>query len=428
LPELVGKRVTLSYIPATAADQQLVSNYGGLYNVPSYLLQVRPQLKVEGIVKAEGTAENMGVDQHFKMIFSLPDQGSDQVANEISAGGYYAIGLVPNRLQSVYSAVLQERAQQLLDFVQAGGDRTSDNGLGEQLYLSVMTYFWEVDRQTDSLAAQGNVVYAKLPGEGIFGLDLEIRTLFDTPVSAQVNGVYIDVDRAVYLPGSKSADSQITFAFMTASGRSASAMEHGIIEQFYGVSGISSVKAIQLANAQGLRTYTITSANLANVIPVLQVPNEVKVDIQNAVNAGKEVIVPEQELQVSDWHGVGYVIADPTTGAAAYLISGGLAGASAVVKKSLEILKNLLSKSKQIIDCILDDTVTIIAVSATLVFFLFGVGLGVLERPLDAIVVLLAAALLSALAVNLIRERCPEIFARRLLWPIEKSGVLKQLA
>jgi len=102
----------------------------------------------------------------------------------------------------------------------------------------------------------------------------------------------------------------------------------GIIEQMDGVEGISAVKAIHLANQQGLKTYRVTGSNIATVLPILQVSSAVKGDIQNAVNAGKEVLIPEQELQVNDWRGVGYVISDPETGAAGYLISGGFAGGS----------------------------------------------------------------------------------------------------
>ncbi len=64
------------------------------------------------------------------------------------------------------------------------------------------------------------------------------------------------------------------------------------------------------------------------MLPLLQVSSAVKGDIQNAVNAGKEVLIPERELQVNDWRGVGYVVSDPETGAAGYLISGGVAGGS----------------------------------------------------------------------------------------------------
>ena len=50
-------------------------------------------------------------------------------------------------------------------------------------------------------------------------------------------------------------------------------------------------------------------------------------DIRNSVNAGKKVFISKTNVQYNDWYGVGYIILDPTTGAGAYMISGGLAGA-----------------------------------------------------------------------------------------------------
>jgi squalene cyclase len=44
------------------------------------------------------------------------------------------------------------------------------------------------------------------------------------------------------------------------------------------------------------------------------------------VNGGRIVVVPEQELQIGEWNGTGWVVIDPDTGAGAYYISGGRAG------------------------------------------------------------------------------------------------------
>jgi len=352
--EFVGKRVTLSYIPATVADQQTVDQYGGLYETPPYLIKVKPQLKIEGVVNAEGVAVGMGMDQTLNMIFSLPNIGLDQVQNTITAGGYYAVGLVADRLPSGYSVELQKRAKRLDDFVKAGGNRGSDQGLGEQLYLSAMTYFWEVDRQTDVLASQGDVVYAKQSGEGIFALSLSVLTLFGVPRRTEVTGTNIDVDRLVYIPFSKTGDTQAQINFMTTSGSVGSGSEHGIIEQMYGVDAISAVKAIHLANQQGIRIYQITASNRATVLPLLQVSNAVKADINNAVNAGKEVLIPERELLVNDWRGVGYIVSDPATGAAGYLISGGIAGGANTLKKILSEILGIMERALVRIGCLLE--------------------------------------------------------------------------
>lgn len=121
-----------------------------------------------------------------------------------------------------------------------------------------------------------------------------------------------------------------------------SGLEDGIIQQVYRVEAISAVKAIHHANLQGLKIYNITQNNLAAVLPALQVSADVKADITSAINAGKEVLVPERTIQVNQWNGVGYIVTDPLTGAGAYLISGGLSGGSGTEEDTIdEILKKL---------------------------------------------------------------------------------------
>jgi len=421
LPELAGKRITLSYVPASPSDQQTVDSYGGLYETPSYLIAVKPQLKVEGSIKAEGAAVGMGNNQNFTMIFSLPNVGFDQIQNNITAGGYYAVGLVIDRLPDSYSTVLQQRAQRLSDFAEAGGDRTSDQGLGEQLYLSVMTYFWEVDRQTDTLASQAGMIYAKQPGEGIFALSLAKTLLFGVPMSLEVIGTEIDVDRATYIPFSKSGDLQAPINFLRATGTFSSSSEDTIMEEFYGVEGISAAKAIYIANVQGSKIYTITSSNISTILPLLQVSNAVKADVINAVNTGKEVTIPERDVQLNDWSGIGYIVSDPLTGAGAYLISGGLAGGAGSVSQDFENIQSFQEKYSGIISCLIRSRTTISQIFKYVVLLVpfFGVQVfgvyfyAILAASIILVALLLIFACIFPLFVRSLRHKNVR-YARRL--------------
>jgi hypothetical protein len=114
---------------------------------------------------------------------------------------------------------------------------------------------------------------------------------------------------------------------MTASGTSGSAYEHTTIEELHQNSqAVSAVKILSLANQQGIPIYTIDSSNSATILPLLQISSENMTDIQNVIAAGKRVTIPGQSIQFYDWHGDGYVVTDPDTGAGAYVISGGLDG------------------------------------------------------------------------------------------------------
>ena len=62
------------------------------------------------------------------------------------------------------------------------------------------------------------------------------------------------------------------------------------------------------------------------MLPQLAISLDVKAEIQNAIAAGKEASVSQANVTVNGWTGVGYIIEDPATGAAAYKISGGANG------------------------------------------------------------------------------------------------------
>jgi hypothetical protein len=87
------------------------------------------------------------------------------------------------------------------------------------------------------------------------------------------------------------------------------------------------VKALAVAQSQGQKVFTVTSQNVAAVLPQLTGHSaQTKADVQNAVNAGKEVTISQARITYSGWTGAGYVIIDPQTGAGSYLIEGGANG------------------------------------------------------------------------------------------------------
>jgi hypothetical protein len=90
--------------------------------------------------------------------------------------------------------------------------------------------------------------------------------------------------------------------------------------------GFSAMELLGDANRRGIPLYFVTAQNSAAVLPHLAVSAAVKNDILNAVGTGKTVLVPEREFDRGSWRGVGYIVQDPETGAAAYLISGGANG------------------------------------------------------------------------------------------------------
>ncbi|MEW5837732.1 MAG: hypothetical protein AB1717_02735 [Pseudomonadota bacterium] len=151
----------------------------------------------------------------------------------------------------------------------------------------------------------------------------------------------MDVDRLAMHVEAKDGDKQQKLAYMKQVGAASSAFEHAVPERLFAdpskplddpsqPQGISAVKAIAIAAAQGQKIYTLTAHNAAyhaNILASLDTNENTKTEIRNALSAGMDVTVHQADITVNGWTGSGYIILDPETGAGAYKISGGANGA-----------------------------------------------------------------------------------------------------
>jgi len=141
----------------------------------------------------------------------------------------------------------------------------------------------------------------------------------------------MDVDRIMQTAFTKDGSIDQIKNYMFKSGITSSALEHAVPEQLYSTASsaansISAIKALQLANDQGIPVYTITQSNINTVLPQLVVNDATKSDVINSVNAGKTVIIQKSNVSYTGWSGCGYIILNPDTGAGAYMISSGTSG------------------------------------------------------------------------------------------------------
>ena len=151
--------------------------------------------------------------------------------------------------------------------------------------------------------------------------------LFGTVSKVDESGVSIDVKRDIDIPLPIDGNTGRSIDYMNVSGLGSSSWESSILAGFFSVPTVSAVKLLNSAYNQGIPIYTITSSNMDSILPKLSVDSTVISAIQDAINAGDEVIISQSNIQYYDWNGVGYIVYDPATGAGGYMISGGLMGA-----------------------------------------------------------------------------------------------------
>ena len=347
LAELAGKKITLSYSPATAQDEAIINAYLPTPHadgtpiqpselpsqLPAYLINVKPELRIDGQVVATGEAIGLGGTNIFTLTFSDPSYGSNQVMNYIDAGVYQAIGLNLGRISKEQLTALKTKLEATKARLQNSefDNLSKDDLIGDLLYSTALAYHAELGTMNYITAKTMQVNAITLPSEAIFATKLKVLTLWGIPRFVQAGGLSMDADHLVQVARAKDGNADTVKQYMLSSGMVSSALEHSVPEQLFStqydfVEGISTVKALKIANDQGIRIYTIDQQNHAAILPLLQVDYLVKEDIANAINAGQVVTVSQTNINFNGWNGCGYISTNPQTGAAAYMISGGTSG------------------------------------------------------------------------------------------------------
>jgi len=336
LSELAGKKITLSFAPATDADRAVIASFQSTVassSLPAYLINLKPELSIDGITVATGSATTMGAALSWTISLNEPGIGQSNVNNIITAGQFFGVGVDTGRIESNQLKSIKTKLLSTKTKLESGDytNLTKNDLYGDILYSTIISYYSELDAMDEMIARQMNIVRYRAPSIGTFSIVLDSRDIFGVPVSINQKGMMMDVDRIMQAVLSKDGDMNKVKQYMLVSGKNSSALEHSVPEQLYStpaesINAISTIKALQIANDQGVPIYSLNQSNIGTIAPLLQIDENAKTDIINAVNAGKVVNVSKSNITVGGWTGCGYSVIDAATGAGAYMISGGSSG------------------------------------------------------------------------------------------------------
>lgn len=334
--ELYGKRITLSWIPATQEDSDIIKSYGGLFKTPAYMIQLKPQVKADGEVIAEGVAAGFGNRQEFTIAMGHVGMSVEDINNPVTVGGFYSIDFDYGKIDTKELDAIRSRLSAVKDTATEESIYT-DEVMGEILNSVGKAYFGQLDGINSIIASSMKVSSVRQVSEAMTGYSPNVKYMFSTPVEVAGGSFFIDVDHDVLGVNSLEGNKKAEIGYMMNTGVMGSSMEHVIYEQIFQVPSVSSIKILTEASSRGIPIYTICRDNIGK-ISELNVSSAVKTDITNAVNSGKIVMIPQKAFQYYQWQGSGYIVMDPETGAAGYMISGGLAGGSTGVNIAVTLM------------------------------------------------------------------------------------------
>jgi transglutaminase-like putative cysteine protease len=334
--ELAGKRITLSYLGATPADEELIIQYVNETYLPAYLINLQPVLRIDGDMVANGSSVGMGNYQYLDLYITgaFEEVGeTEPVEKIVFAGAYYAFGLdlqtMPLHLMKNLELNFENITEPELAVMKI------DDFMGETLQSIAVSYFYMFDSSLGLAERDFKVIDLRDVAVAIVSYDINVTyDLFGAPNEARAADSFsFDMRRMVHSPFAVIAGSDVggnlTRSFMLAEGYLSSSMESNVFEVLlsaYNVTVVSTVKVLQAANERGIPIFRVSSDNVDEILPQLQVNQNVKNDITDAVGQGMVVTVPKTQITIGNWTGSGYVVEDPVTGAASFPISGTLNG------------------------------------------------------------------------------------------------------
>ncbi len=349
LPELSGKRLTVYYIPATPTDANIIESYGGLYETPAGAVNLKPVIRLDGVEKARGSAIAFGDEQTLSFGLSSPNgEAGSLPPGAFPPGSYPPVPATPQ--DGYFSKIVKSGEFHSLVFPYASGNgggmmemskrlngRIDDIGdaflvdgylddelTGDFLTLRGKSWYQQVYLAKTLAAAFMQRYFVSDIGGAVVSVLVDVDA-----ADVNLSGLLIDAPRnlSFILPRPDPPDSDPNSKdFMLLVGYAASALEHYIWEQKYGLGGISTVKCLQLANEQSQTIYDIDSSNIGSILPLLPFSQDVKDDIQAVVNNGQEVKIHSDYIDQNDWYGCGYAVTDPVTGVGRFQISDGCGG------------------------------------------------------------------------------------------------------
>jgi hypothetical protein len=316
LPALAGKRLGVTWAPATTADAAALQSYrstpGG--TLPVYLIQVVPVVRLDDVEVARGQPVTMGGAQWWDVQLKDPgDPGSGTHTYNVTAGDEMVFGV---DAQGIGQAVIHQR------FTQRPSDTAAEN-----LHTIALYYWAQHDALGDAIASAQSALVQRMPSIGLFSSPLQVAYLFGIPRSGWYGPRQMDVAHSVFAAVNKGGGGAVEF--LRVAGLFGSMLEGRTFEALLGReagSGVSAVELLREANEQQIPIHVVTATNFTAVAPLLHIDATIIAEIGDAVRVGKQVVVPERAPVHGNWSGVGYIVEDPATGAAAYLINGGLGG------------------------------------------------------------------------------------------------------
>jgi RHS repeat-associated protein len=308
LPEVVLQSLSLSFSPATKADLAVVEAFGGLENAPAAVVDLLPEFRLAGQVIGTGrTPLPTGTALDLSLTHLPVGQGNKQYVsrNLFTAGETAAVVLGANQ---VSEELLAGRISSFLERLPAASAAEATRRL---LDLAALRYLHrlELDKQRLTDALQMRFFQAGGVENAITFASLEPQNLFDRPFVVTPGRLRIHAN-PTSLPlldlnrSDQGPDLHIAWQLHN---DASSVLEHEIWEELVLIPSVSTIKILQTAIRDNIPIRTVNRANAAAEIAAVEAAPSTKATMQQRVNAGATLTLPQRPVRIGAWTGLGWI-------------------------------------------------------------------------------------------------------------------------
>jgi transglutaminase-like putative cysteine protease len=322
---LAQKTVCIEYRAEGVGDATLLNCATALSDVAAYEVRVVPVLKADGVILARGGGVLLGQEVQLEVFRAATSERLGELVT--CAGGSVGLvcdlGRIAPRSIATGSSTGAVALEQLLD-----GDESSTvaaTAIGSLLATCGRMYFFDADSETKAIARNMEVAWFRDLSYCSVAAELRANKVLGVPFSLRDSGVSIDVDS---LDALLACPEEARFgAFHTLSGLLASGLEGTVLTSILGgiSPGVSTASVFSEAWRTGVALKTLDSS-APDAVEELDLPEIVRSSIRAQLSSGRQVLVPEKEVSLAGWTGVGWLVVDPETHSQGFMISGERAG------------------------------------------------------------------------------------------------------
>ncbi|WP_167351262.1 RHS repeat-associated core domain-containing protein [Pseudomonas azotoformans] len=293
----------------------------------SYNSNNQPELKLDGVILATGSAVAVGADSSITMTivhnaFTDP-KANQEFSQNIKGGGTYIIN---NGWGPTGRGLAQFHLANLETLRATGAAETTEPVLGTSLAVLGAQWLGQT-QELDSISG-------RISGSLMFHYH-------QTGIAGYYKSSYVDLPGGIVaLVNAAGNTLKENAAFRSSVGHS-SAFESTTVQQVTGVKAVSTVSLLDKASVAGMKIFSAKTSNyLSQVKPNLTGCSAYYTALESVINPGGRVILPASCTQIEGgWTGFGYfTFTNAVTPLMGAMISGGYAGGYSSFPQSVGLM------------------------------------------------------------------------------------------